>query len=531
MKLKINILFIFFSCTILISMQVKSQTVNFGGSGWCQDDQNVNCDKWPPALDDRNRAVFLYSNTSISSSISYCTGTLINQITSDNQIQQYFISALHCIQADGTNDINTNFNTQFDFWFNYQSPDCDNTSMPTNPNVFRDGTAYHHQSLVTLIDYDNLTDVALFRIENPIPTHFNVYYMGWSKSFNQLTEYPHFVIHHPRRDIKKVAETWTTSTETDYLCHTITTVIDWIIGLFGGGTITETICTYVESPYYVIPAWATYTVTEHGSSGASLLNNNGRIFGILSGSFASCTLRSGDAFGRFNTTYLRSSAIRNALNPSGGYVLTGPPGRQITCPENLLNLHGNYYPASAYQSDNEITISANNQISSNGNLTIFNGADITFEAQEITLNPGFEVEEGAEFEATITSGCTSKSDSKQTDLLQEISKIEVPENKELDFSKFTKNSDFKSGEIDFFCTVYPQPAKNEINVNLAFSKTQSDVSVSIINVTGISIYFKTLQNVLNTTLQIEISQLTCGIYFLKIQTKDRVITKKILIEK
>jgi hypothetical protein len=63
-----------------------SLSQDFEDSGWCQDHNNVNNLTIPPSLDNVKRSVFVYSNSQIYG----CTGTLVNQITNQNNLQQYF---------------------------------------------------------------------------------------------------------------------------------------------------------------------------------------------------------------------------------------------------------------------------------------------------------------------------------------------------------------------------------------------------------------------------------------------------------
>ena len=243
---------------------------DFGDSGDCQDDRNVNCDYWATSLNNPKRAVFLWSVEGT------CTGILINQKVSDNEIEQYFISSKHCIT-------DVNMSQVFDFYFNYQSPDCDNESVPAGnaPQGNRDGRRYIHSSTVTKIDIVSLTDFIIYKIDNPIPPHYNVYYAGWTVANYQETQFPHYDIHHPSGDIKKIAKTFYTVMFTDYACHTITTIIDVIFSWFGLTTNTEVICVFTESPFYDVHIWSK-GVTESGSSGSALLNSNTRIIGNLS---------------------------------------------------------------------------------------------------------------------------------------------------------------------------------------------------------------------------------------------------------
>jgi hypothetical protein len=131
-------------------------------------------------------------------------------------------------------------------------------------------------------------------------------------------------------------------------------------------------------------------------------------------------------YGKLYGNYSQQN-IKNAFNPSNDYWtdIVGMGTRRINCPENLnLNASASayYFAASHFQSHNEVLLSANNNITTTpGNLvrvlgaytfppdagnTVagFPAADYTLRAgNEIELNPDFETEMGASFEAKIES--------------------------------------------------------------------------------------------------------------------------------
>ena len=513
---------------ILIAFNSNIFGQDFGEAGWCQDDDNVHCGKWWTSLEDKKRAVFLINAPLINTNRAQCTGTLINQIVNDNEIQTLFITAQHCIE-------DRDFTQPWEFYFNYQSPSCDNNDVPTGnaPAGNRDGGRYLHQSMVTLIDDIGIADVALLRMETPIPPHFNVYYSGWTLSNLQVTQLPHHVIHHPRGDIKKIAKTFGTVTVTNYACHTITTVIDAVFSWFGVQVNTERVCTVMESPYYSVSVWWD-GVTETGSSGSALLNSNGRIIGILSFGAATCNFRALDQFGRFNTAWTNSRQMRNALNPDGDYILTGISGRQIDCHDDLLNLSGDYFPASDYQPDNQIVMKANNNITTNGNLTIHSGADFVFEAgNSITFGPGFRVEAGATFSARTGTSCNSNLKSGEVGIKDIIASIPIP-----DYKAFGTNN-LKSGKVtdieyyfdeQEFISIYPNPINDIAKIDLGFSDLQSVVNIEIFNSIGTRVIHKQINNVLNTKIELNLSSLRSGVYLAKISNDTKTVTKKIIKE-
>ncbi|MBC7921421.1 MAG: T9SS type A sorting domain-containing protein [Ferruginibacter sp.] len=370
-------------------------------SGECLVENNVHCDRWPPALDNSKRAVVLFSRA-LNQEAS-CTGALINQDVPQDRLRQYLLTAKHCIDGG-------NFNIQWRFIFNYQSPDCLASSVPhdNRGNFFigntRVGDAfdvrYEHQSRVRLVDEMGLGDMAMIEILDPIPPHFNPYFAGWSVAYGQGTQLPNYAIHHPETDIKKISQTFSTTTQTNYGCHVVTKVVDGFVRLFGIRMRTETICSYTESPFWLTAFWNDGAI-EQGFSGSPLFNSNARIIGALSGGAGTCEFPAAVFHGRLSTFWNRSGAVRSALNPDNRLIF-GVPGRQINCYPDL-NLTGRYFPARDYQPQNRIVIRSANRITAGSlnaanepQLVVFPGADFVFNANsEITLTPGFEVRAGA----------------------------------------------------------------------------------------------------------------------------------------
>ncbi|REE25799.1 putative secreted protein (Por secretion system target) [Winogradskyella pacifica] len=86
-------------------------------------------------------------------------------------------------------------------------------------------------------------------------------------------------------------------------------------------------------------------------------------------------------------------------------------------------------------------------------------------------------------------------------------------------------------ETEFAFDVYPNPASGIVNVKISGSLIVSDIN--IFDVTGKLVqYIKITNENLNpsTTTQVDISSLQAGVYFIKLNNKDRNITKKLIVK-
>ncbi|WP_046745322.1 T9SS type A sorting domain-containing protein [Kordia zhangzhouensis] len=73
-------------------------------------------------------------------------------------------------------------------------------------------------------------------------------------------------------------------------------------------------------------------------------------------------------------------------------------------------------------------------------------------------------------------------------------------------------------------SVYPNPSKGIFNVNLG---AMSEANMTVLDITGKTVYTK---NTTSTVETLNLSKYAKGIYFLKIENKERTVTKKLIIE-
>lgn len=225
----------------------------FGSSGSCN--YNVNCAEGLPWSHERDGVVMLVSGSS-----GFCSGSLVNNTL--NNGKPYVLTANHCYSNPAT----------WVFRFNWQGSDCVNP--PTSPS-------FQSLSGAVLRARDTPSDFCLVEItgglqSGTVPTTYGPYFNGWDNSGS--TPQSACGIHHPSGDIKKI------SIENDPLVSTT----------FG---------TCPANSHWGVTHWDV-GVTEGGSSGSPLFDQNHHIIGQLHGGASACGAASlSDEYGKFSWSW------------------------------------------------------------------------------------------------------------------------------------------------------------------------------------------------------------------------------------
>ena len=218
----------------------------------------------------------------LSGGSGFCSGALINNTQNDGT--PYFLTANHCYSNPSS----------WAFRFGWISPNAvcatteNSSNGPTNMTI----------SGATLRARDAGSDFALVEINSDIPDEWDRVFAGWDKTDN----FPEFQIgiHHPSGDVMKVCRDDDPATkEVNGGAQT------WEI--VGGG------------PY---AGWE-IGVTEPGSSGSPLFDQEGRIIGQLYGGGAACAGTNDnnqfDYYGRVGVSWegggTSSTRLRDWLDP------------------------------------------------------------------------------------------------------------------------------------------------------------------------------------------------------------------------
>ena len=256
----------------------------FGTSEPCN--RNVACadgDDWRDEI--RSAAMILFES---AGGYYLCSGALINNLKSDGR--PYFLTANHCLPTsmEASSAL---------YYFNYESPQC-------YPN--QDGVKTQTVSGSTILGTFNRLDFCLVELSSPPPASYNVFYSGWDATPDPPTSC--ITIHHPLGDVKKIS-TFDDTPETGNFVYQFD---------------------FDDNTHWYIDNW-TKGITQGGSSGSPLYNQDKRIVGDLTGGTAlgqNCT--SADAFyAKFSDSYANYSnqnyQLKHWLDPdnTGVTSMTG----------------------------------------------------------------------------------------------------------------------------------------------------------------------------------------------------------------
>jgi len=232
---------------------------------------DVNCDYGLEWQDTKNAVFRMLFLNSLKQKYEYCTGTLINN--ANYETIPYFITAYHCLfNTEGANSLIA--------LFDYESYYCGGDAKDISKTL----------SGATIVASSQEFDFTLGRLNQMPPDYYKPYFAGWN---TEDTAVMHVTsIHHPSGDVKKISIDFDSIYPYEYIGgKSMWRVEEWDVG-----------------------------VTEPGSSGACLFNQNQEIIGILSMGDASCSFPYNDLFMKFSYLYNYYNDINKQLkvylNPS-----------------------------------------------------------------------------------------------------------------------------------------------------------------------------------------------------------------------
>lgn len=246
----------------------------------------------------------------VGSGWSWCSGTLINNTAQDGT--PYFLTAEHCGGSASAADRN-----QWVFRFNFERPECADAGIPATQNIT--GSSLIAKGLI-----DGGSDMQLIRLNFTPPASFQPYYNGWERRATPPNS--GVGIHHPSGDVKKIST----------YSATATSVANPIIS----GT---QMASHSAWNIFFVSTVTGHSVTQGGSSGSPMFNQNKLITGTLTGGSSSCTNPNGNnIYGKFSYHWESNGTeankqLRPWLDPlgTGQVTLEGLDPYPVPVPRNL----------------------------------------------------------------------------------------------------------------------------------------------------------------------------------------------------
>ncbi len=273
-------------------------TESLNGSGACNYDVDCVIPDIQALKDINKKAVAMI----VTGGSGFCSGALVNNTNNDGT--PYFLTANHCYSNP----------SQWAFRFNWISPIpvCASNTNSTNSTAF-----LQTASGATLKARRAASDFCLVEITANLPSDWDLVWAGWDRS--DIAPASTFGIHHPSGDIMKTCRDYNPPTKLSNGGEFMWQINDWDLG-----------------------------VTEGGSSGSPLFDNNGRIIGQLYAGTAACngTTDNGgqDIYGRFGISWDQGSILTQRL-------------KEWLDPANTNALTLDYYPqAATYATDAQVAI-------------------------------------------------------------------------------------------------------------------------------------------------------------------------------
>ena len=214
--------------------------------------------------------------------LGVCSASLLNNTAQD--CSPYILTAWHC------NEKNANQTASGHTWYwNYQKSSCQPNSNSSNPpkgnQTMINGTVVSSSGSGSLNNPPSNNQVAgsdyvLVELNSTIPTSYNAFYAGWNAGNSSASS--GVSIHHPAGSAKKIS-TFSSSLSS---------------ATYNGGA---------SSAHWRV-YWSStpngHGVTEGGSSGSPIFDQNGRVVGQLSGGSSFCTnTGSPDLYGKFSKNW------------------------------------------------------------------------------------------------------------------------------------------------------------------------------------------------------------------------------------
>lgn len=223
---------------------------------------NARCSEGDEVKDQQNATVRIMTYD-FRNDYSLCSGTVLNNTKED--FAPLILTAAHC---GGMNTpLQPEEFAKWGFSFHYARPECTDNFFIDTQDLSMTGA-----ELVCSTGFTSASDGLLLKLKKDIPDHYGVYYAGWDATGTAPAHAKG--LHHPAGDVMKVSTA--TKAPTDYTYRDAN---------FGAGA---------DNAHWKFIYTATehgHGVTEGGSSGSAIYNEQGLIVGTLTGGSSNCPSR------------------------------------------------------------------------------------------------------------------------------------------------------------------------------------------------------------------------------------------------
>lgn len=264
-----------------------------GSASDCETD--VVCQNY--GVENQSRAACLI----IINGMLYCSGSLVATYDNDEASEAYVLTSAHCLR-NNMDEFDSKLANKSIFYFGYSSSVCETSIIGSyEKSVSGSDVASSHPS----------KDMLLLKLSKRPPVDYMTYESGWN--IELAPRGPATCIHHPNGNLMKIS----ISDNNPY---------DYSYNING----------LEPNNHWLVDSWA-IGITERGSSGAPLYDNNGLIIGALSGGASQCNKRGGDKFWRLNNVWddytSQPSKLSSVLDPlsTGIMRLNGKDSYERRC--------------------------------------------------------------------------------------------------------------------------------------------------------------------------------------------------------
>ncbi|HWB21117.1 MAG TPA: proprotein convertase P-domain-containing protein [Phycisphaerales bacterium] len=298
---------------------------------------------------------------------TFCTGFTINNTANDKK--PYFMTAFHCgITASNAASLVT-------FW-NFENSTCRPIGSAASGGP-GDGSLTEFNTGATFRAASSTSDFTLVELSQPIDPSYNVTYLGWDRSGTNPTSGA--CIHHPNTDEKRISFFDPTGAHPDLPSHDSS----WGCTPYPG--------TGADGTHIAVYWGANEGITEPGSSGSPLFDNNHRVIGQLHGGPSSCSATGdnrSDCYGRFSRSWTgggtSATRLSDWLDPlNTGAMTLDTIGRGISVSPSGIIVSEGVVGGPFTNSSTVYTLSNTTGSSANYNVSIVGGG-----TAPVTLNGG-----------------------------------------------------------------------------------------------------------------------------------------------